>query len=86
MTPERKSELLAFIESWDVHIHSDITSDCDCEEFICQHVYQVFQLSTFNDPSVGIFAYRIGPVCRSEHEVLTWVADNMDGLIEVCNV
>ena len=78
LTEPRRAALRQWLADNDCEIHSDITSNCNCDETYCGHIVPVFVIRTFHDPSVGIFGVEVSPWCKSEDSLFEWLARNQE--------
>ena len=73
-----KEAAVEWLRERDLYVRSDFTSDCDCSNWPCQHMCEVFYVGTLHDPSVGIFERPVTPFFDSQPELFKWIETHKD--------
>ena len=67
---------LAEMRAYDLTIITDITSDCECESFACEHTRTVYAVGNHGDWSVGIPGVVESEWLDSPAAVTAWWQEN----------
>jgi hypothetical protein len=71
-------EALADMREYDLSVLTDITSECECKSFGCEHICTIYAVGDRGDASVGIGSLIISPWMGSPDDAVSWWVSNRE--------